>query len=237
MMPASRGMGTFLSVVLISSALGAPALSPQNQTIFANAVAAEFSSVCIKTDAEIAAAEAAASRRKWLARPADISGAVRTLAKAWDAAVRTYSGREVAEYSFTAGVGEHGGERWCEFVTPELSFSALRSALLNQGFELKDVLEYGSPNYELRQAVFCAPDVLRNGRAYDISVISRRVDDRPWFNGRRLVFVRSLTQTHSLCPITLYLGRADGPAPQKPIIEPWLGQKADGPPTQNSPRR
>ena len=223
------------AALLADAANAEQSISLQDQTIFANLIAGEFNAVCIKNDADIDGVAAAAARRKWKARPVEIGGHRRMPSKAWEGKVSHYSyagRRGRAAFPFAIGVGEVAGERWCEFVLPEIPFATLREAAANQGFSLHYENAFVNTEYEWRWATYCVPRLVREGRAHVVEVSFRRVDKSPWWNGLRLVFVRKTAPGESLCPIGLYIGTADGPVPPEPAIEPWLGQKQPKPTAQ-----
>ena len=221
------------ALAVIADAAAERALTPQEQAIFANLVAEEFTAVCIRTDARQKALEVIASRRGWRPRPVEITGSYRLPSKAWEGDVRHLSyarGVERKSLSFVAAVTDEDSPtgRHCELLSDELAFAPLRDALQNQGYNLKrDESWGGEGRYEHRYATFCSSRLAAEERKHDIIVQWRIVPERPAYSGARLVFVRDSSVSGTICPQTISLC-GDLPEAEYPRIEPWLGQKPDG---------
>lgn len=223
-----------LLAIISNASAGAP-LTPQEQAIFANLLAEEFTAVCVKTDARQARIEDAASRRGWRPRPAEIADVDRVTVKAWEGDVKQINvGRGIKResLSFIAAVTDEASPtgRECIFLNDELSFAALRDAMTNQGFRLVREENWGGQRgYEHLYAAFCSPQLYAEKKKHDVGVQWRNVPNRPVYSGARISFSRDSSVSGTICPQTMNVGVADGEA-ESPRIEPWLGQKPLSPP-------
>lgn len=165
----------------------------------------------------------------------EITDAYRPQARAWEGDVRQINvGPGVArkKLEFVAAVTDEESPtgRECTLLSDDLSFASLRDAMKNQGFDLHLEQSWGGQRrYEHLYAVFCSPRLSAEKKKHDIIVQWRHVPDRPLYNGARLVFARDSSVSRTICPQTVSLG-GHGPEVDYPKMEPWLGQRPDGPP-------
>jgi hypothetical protein len=223
-----------LLAIISNASAGAP-LTPQEQAIFANLLAEEFTSVCIKSDARQGAVEIAALRRGWRPHPVEITTVYSVAAKAWEGDIKQINvGRGVTReaVSFIAAVTDEAAPtgRECIFLNGDISFEALRNAMINQGLKLYREDDWGGDRgYEHRSAIFCSPSLYAERKKHEVVIQRRNVPGRPVRSGASISFSRDFSVSRAICPQNVSIG-ASGGEPDPPRIEPWLGQKPLSPP-------
>lgn len=232
----------FIWVIMVLGAADAAAKKP---SMAINLLAQEFYKVCIETDADTAAVEAAAGRRNWRRRPEELSVFDNDRADAaWDGDLSSISVLGEASspsMKFTVTQRTRAGGQECAFLFDDAPMSVLKAAMTSIGLNLAGESSFDYLGAESQAAAFCVADESDAARIHEIVVYRRKIIGWPSDTAVRLIF-RRLLEVPSIgagaaigvedrCPIVFTFYDFWMYPPEQPRIEPWLGQKPIEPPT------